>query len=230
MTPPAIRAVIFDCDGTLVDSETISMEVLLERVSALESAAEGTQEGTQRVSITHAEAMTRFAGNDLKVVFKELESLMSVSLPEDFLSEFRRHQLAALAERLRPVDGAMELLASMAMPFCVASNAPQQKIRLCLESTTLIQHCDPKLIFSAYDVQAWKPDPKLFLASAKELKVAPEECVVVEDSVFGIEAGHNAGMRVIAFDPHQSLPRGFANTTYVSHLDEVPGALATISA
>ena len=221
MTSPVNKAVIFDCDGTLVDSETISMEVLLECVSALE--------GAQGVAMTHAEAMTRFAGNDLKVVFQELEAQMSAPLPEDFLPEFRRRQLAALAERLQPVDGAMELLASMSSPFCVASNAPHQKIRICLESTHLIQHCNPKLIFSAYDVQAWKPDPKLFLASAKELQFAPEECVVVEDSVFGIEAGHNAGMQVIAFDPHRSLPRDFANTTYVTHLSEVPRALAAIS-
>ncbi|TWT54992.1 6-phosphogluconate phosphatase [Rubripirellula amarantea] len=208
-----VQAVIFDCDGTLVDSETISMELLLEGVTPL------------GIRMTHDEAMVRFAGNDLKVVLAELEATLNTPLPLDFLPNFRRRQFEVLAERLQPVDGAMELLGSLSLPFCVASNAPRQKIRICLETTGLIAHCSDDRIFSAYDVDAWKPDPKLFLAAAEALQVAPADCLVVEDSVFGIEAAHSAGMQVIAFDPHGSLPKNLENTCYVSHLSQVGRAI-----
>jgi beta-phosphoglucomutase-like phosphatase (HAD superfamily) len=59
-----------------------------------------------------------------------------------------------------------------------------------------------ELIFSAYDIQRWKPDPTLFLGAANRLGVSPHRCAVVEDSHFGIDAGVAAGMQTFAFDPH----------------------------
>lgn len=206
MPAPEIKAVIFDCDGTLVDSETISLAILVECVA---------EHGLQ---VSHEEAMERFAGHELAVVFKEFEERLGRKLPDDFLDSFRARQLSVLEERVQPIDGADELLAAMSLPFCVASNAPLNKINLCLTSTGLIRHFDQSEIFSAYQINAWKPAPDLFLMAAESLGVAPENCAVVEDSVFGLKAGLAAGMQVFGFDPHNKLPTDLGPVRYVDRL------------
>jgi HAD superfamily hydrolase (TIGR01509 family) len=186
-----IEAVIFDCDGTLVDSETISLRVMSELV------------GEFGHEISHADAVRRFSGQDLKLVIRELESDMGRELPDDFMDRFRDRQIPCLQRELQPIVGAHELLRTLRIPFCVASNAPQAKIRVCLETTGLKRFFPDELIFSAYEIQRWKPDPTLFLDAAKRLGVSPHKCAVVEDSHFGIDAGIAAGMQTFAFDPYE---------------------------
>ncbi|MEQ9406274.1 MAG: HAD-IA family hydrolase [Fuerstiella sp.] len=203
-----IRAVIFDCDGTLVDSETLSLSVLIEHVAEL---------GLQ---ISHAEAMQRFAGNELAVVVREIEERLGGSLPDDFLHSFRSRQIAVLQKQLRACEGADDLLTALQLPFCVASNAPISKIEVCLQTTQLDRHFCTSRIFSAYEIEKWKPEPDLFLKAAAEMEIAPEHCAVVEDSLFGIKAGLAAGMQVFAYRAHG---HGFDSpeVTDVGHLAEL---------
>lgn len=208
-----IRAVIFDCDGTLVDSETISLAVLMECVAE------------QGLHITHEEAMERFAGNELSVVFREFESRLGRKLPDDFLDSFRQRQMSHLEERVEAIPGAHDLLGGIELPYCVASNAPLNKIQLVLRTTGLIRHFDESRIFSAYQVQVWKPEPDLFLLAADRLGIDPRECAVVEDSIFGVKAGLAAGMQVFAYDPHQRLPDEFPTVRSVSQLAELSDIL-----
>lgn len=191
---PPIEAVIFDCDGTLVDSEVISLKVLVELVEL------------QGLSIPHQQAVHDWSGCDLQEVIQEIESELGHPLPANFLETFRQRQLAQLADRVKPIAGASELLQDMRLPFCVASNAPQNKIRLCLKTTGLSDFIESDRIFSAYDIQAWKPRPDLFLHAAKQLGRPPQACAVVEDSGVGLDAGLSAGMTVFGFDPHGRLP------------------------
>ncbi len=188
-----IQAVIFDCDGTLVDSETHSLAVLVEYVAEL------------GLHVTHKEAMERFAGNELSVVFREFEKRLGRPLPESFLDEFRQRQMSVLEEHVQAIHGADDVLTGLELPFCVASNAPLNKVNLCLTVTGLLKHFHENRIFSAYQINAWKPRPDLFLMAAEALKTAPKHCAVVEDSHFGIDAGLAAGMQVFAFDPHEKL-------------------------
>lgn len=204
-----MKAVIFDCDGTLVDSETLSLAVLVEYVAEF------------GLDISHEEAMERFAGNELSVVFAEFEERLGRELPEDFLDNFRHRQLGVLAEQLQPIPGVHDLIESMSAPFCVASNAPLNKVNLCLETAGLIQHFPQSRIFSAYQLQKWKPAPDLFLMAAEAMDVSPDCCAVVEDSAFGIKAGIAAGMRTIGFDPHGKLRGAFENVTFVRSLSEL---------
>jgi HAD superfamily hydrolase (TIGR01509 family) len=185
-----IEAVIFDCDGTLVDSETISLRVMSELVSEFGH------------EISHADAVRRFSGQDLKLVIRELEYDMGRELPDDIMDTFRARQIPCLERELQPIAGAHQLLQSLKIPFCVASNAPKMKIRVCLETTGLDQFFSDDLIFSAYDIERWKPDPTMFLDAANRLGVSPQNCAVVEDSHFGIDAGIAAGMRTFVYDPH----------------------------
>lgn len=190
MTNPDIHAIIFDNDGTLVDSEPISIRVLTELV-----AGHGFE-------IAHSVAMEKWAGRDLHEVLLEVESHLGRKLPDDFLDTFRAEQMSRLATEVTAIDGAAELLEAIDRPRCVASNAPQNKMRLCLETTSLLRFFKTDHLFSAYDVEAWKPKPDLFLHAADQMNTDPQHCAVVEDSRFGIEAGIAAGMQVFVLDPH----------------------------
>jgi HAD superfamily hydrolase (TIGR01509 family) len=206
---PEIEAVIFDCDGTLVDSETLSLAVLVEFVAEF------------GLDIPHEEALQEFAGNELSVVFRIIEERLERSLPEDFMESFRERQIAVLHQELQAIDGAHDLLASISLPFCVASNAPLNKIAVCLQITGLDQHFTSDRIFSAYEIEVWKPEPDLFLRAARDIGVAPENCAVVEDSSFGINAGLAAGMQVFAYSPHQPVSTERLNVHPIQHLHEL---------
>lgn len=209
MRRPEIRAVIFDCDGTLVDSEVLSLAVLIEFVAEF------------GLEISHDEAMRRFAGNELSVVFADIEQRLGHALPTDFLQQFRERQIALLTEELEAIDGAHELLASLEIPFCVASNAPLHKIEVCLRTTQLHHHFPESRIFSAYQIQKWKPHPDLFLQAAAAMNVPPAQCAVVEDSHFGIKAGLAAGMQVFAYCPQEQHDMAGHPVSAVSHLMEL---------
>jgi HAD superfamily hydrolase (TIGR01509 family) len=204
-----IQGVIFDCDGTLVDSETISLKVLVDFVAEF------------GLVIPHEEAMERFAGGQLPIVFAEIEAKLGRPLPEDFLDQFRGRQLAALGESVEPIDGAHELLSSLDRPFCVASNAPLNKVRLCLETAKLMELIPDNQLHSAYEIDIWKPEPDLFFKAATAIGVPPAGCAVVEDSGYGIDAGLNAGMKVFALDPLGKLPKQHASVVVIQSLREL---------
>jgi HAD superfamily hydrolase (TIGR01509 family) len=185
-----IEAVIFDCDGTLVDSETLSISILLDFASEFGH------------KLAYEDTLQQFAGSDLAVVMKSIEQQIGHSLPDNFMDSFRARQLPILKDQLQAIHGAHELLDALDLPSCVASNAPLSKINVCLETTGLDRFFTEAHIFSAYQIETWKPSPDLFLMTAEFLQVAPERCAVVEDSGFGIEAGLAAGMQVFAYDPH----------------------------
>lgn len=217
MNSDSIDAVIFDCDGTLVDSEVLSLQVLVDYV------------GEFGVRITHEEAMLNFAGNELSVVLTDIEQRLGKPLPTEFLDTFRTRQIALLSESVQPCPGADRLLAALSVPFCVASNAPLNKIDICLEATGLKPFFDADRIFSAYTIEKWKPAPDLFLSAAAALNVPPERCAVIEDSRFGIDAGLAAGMHVFAYCPHQQpLAPDYAGKVHrIEHLNELQRLLPT---
>ena len=141
---------------------------------------------------------------------------IAAQLPErqhDFDADFTRRVRAATEARFRqgldPLPGARELLERLAIPFCVATNGPREKVELTLQLTGLRPLFGDR-IFSAYEVGHFKPAPGLFLHAAAALGHAPEHCAVVEDSVPGIQAGLAAGMRVFALCERASLPDDLA--------------------
>jgi HAD superfamily hydrolase (TIGR01509 family) len=182
-----LDAVLFDCDGTLVDSETLTAEVYCELLTGLGHAPDPA-------AILHG-----CRGRQLVAFLAELEARFG-PLPADFVPTFRARLMAVLGERLREIEGAGALLAAMPHPVCVASNALRAKIELCLEVTGLARFFGDR-VFSAYEVGAFKPAPGLFLHAAAAMGAAPARCLVVEDSAPGVAAGLAAGMRVVALAP-----------------------------
>ena len=193
-----MRAVIFDCDGTLVDSETLGNEVLAECVAEV------------GLVLTPEEALRRFRGRKMADCVAEIEALLGRALPPSFVPELRRRMAAAFRARLRPAPGALELVRALRLPIGVASSGPREKIELSLAVTGLLPYFEGR-VFSSYEVGSWKPDPGLFLHAARALGAVPEDCAVVEDSVPGFVAGLAAGMTVFALQAEggaDALPAG----------------------
>lgn len=204
-------AVIFDCDGTLVDSETLSAEVFSELLGGLGHAADPV------------EILQSFRGRQLAKCLLDLEARHG-ALPADFAERFRARTAEVYRDRLQEIAGAAALLGAIAQPVCVASNAPRAKIELCLDAAGLARFFTGR-IFSAYEVGAWKPEPGLFLHAATAMGAAPQRCLVVEDSAPGVAAGLAAGMRVVAL-LHEPAPAWLpAGVPGIRALSELPGFL-----
>jgi HAD superfamily hydrolase (TIGR01509 family) len=212
-----MKAVIFDCDGTLVDSEGLWHEVLVAAVAE------------QGLILSVAEAIEAFRGGKMADCLADLEARLGRALPADFEPVLRARIAEVFRARLRPFDGAIELVRSLwssSRSICVASSGPPDKIATSLSLTGLRPFFEGR-VFSSYDVGVWKPDPGLFLHAARAMGVAPEDCVVVEDSLPGIQAGLAAGMTVFAFQPQDVDPRIPAEVTVLKSLLELPSLLGT---
>lgn len=204
--PPAL--VIFDCDGTLVDSEVVAAQAWSEQVAGY------------GVELSAEEALARFRGVSMTWCLAHIEQLRGQALPQDFERQLRAHMAQLLEQHLQPINGALDMVEKLHLPFALASNAPHHKIELCLRVTGLLPHFAGR-IFSAYDVQRWKPDPALFLHAAAQLGVAPEHCAVVEDSLPGIQAGLAAGMKVVALQEHGVHPDMPCGVQVITHLSQL---------
>jgi HAD superfamily hydrolase (TIGR01509 family) len=178
--------VIFDCDGVLVDSEPLSIAVLVQAMR--DTGIEIDEEG----------AYQRFLGKSLATLIDTLETEFNVFADQAFLDRIREDLYARFRIELQPIPGISETLDKLDMPRCVASSSQLERIKLSLGLTGLLDRLEPN-IFSASMVKRGKPAPDLFLYAAKQMGVAPENCIVVEDSPAGITAARAAGMTVFAF-------------------------------
>jgi HAD superfamily hydrolase (TIGR01509 family) len=191
-----IEAVIFDCDGTLVDSETLSASVILDMLAE------------HGITLDHATMLDRSRGRQFAVIVDELRAEYPQAVADDFIEDFRARTMTVFRDRLQPIAGAVALVEALRLPMCVASNAPRNKIEACLDITGMLPHFDGRIV-SAYEVGAWKPDPALVLAACELLGHPPERCLLVEDSVAGVEAGIAAGVHVLGYrieTPNETWP------------------------
>lgn len=182
------KLLIFDCDGTLVDSEMLcnsAMETCLERVGIAESASS---------------LLARYRGANLSGILADIGDRHARVLPAGFVEHYRDEVSRVFARHLKPTDGVAEALVRLSNPRCVASSGPVAKICQALEVTGLARHFGEH-IYSSYKVKSWKPDPGLFLEAARAENFRFSECIVVEDSLLGIEAARRAGMAFLLYDP-----------------------------
>ncbi len=205
-----IGCVIFDLDGTLVDSEGLCNQAFLDLLPELSSSLE--------------EMVSRYRGLKLAPILADIERRMDRKLPAGFEEDYRARVAELFETDLLPMPGVVEMLESVAgYPICVASSGPREKISQAL-SVTSLSHFFGDNIFSSYEVKSWKPDPGLFLHAAKTMGHAPQRCAVIEDSLPGIQAALAAGMRSFYYSPHESLIAD-QNTEVFRSMRELPRLL-----
>ena len=180
------KCIIFDCDGVLVDSETITCKVILEMAKSI------------GLVINLDFAVKEFSGKSLHSIFEFIEKRIEKSLPADFEKEFRKKTYEAFRNEIQAIEGVHELLDRLTVPFCVASSGPIEKIKLNLTTTKLIHKFNDNII-SSFEIGSWKPEPGIFLHAAEKMGYKPSECVVIEDSVYGVEAAKAGGIDVFAY-------------------------------
>ena len=180
------EVVIFDCDGVLVDSEVIA---LAETRQAL---------GEAGLHLSDEEVFDRFLGLSAEAVARSAEKDLGGALPASFPSELTRRILAGFENELTGVAGIRQALAGLGAKVCVASSSPPERIRRSLAAVGYAHLFEPN-IFSASAVERGKPSPDLFVYAAKRMNATPAACLVIEDSVPGVQAATAAGMEVFGF-------------------------------
>jgi len=177
---------IFDCDGVLVDSETIVCRVEVQALAEI------------GYSIELEHFMAGFIGKAARDSRAIIEAELGRPLPADFNAEAARCVADAFARELKPVDGVSEALAQLAALKCVASSSLPNRIASSLRLTGLAESFGTS-VFSAAIVARGKPAPDLFLHAAAQMKISPSRCLVIEDSAPGIIAAKAAGMTAFGF-------------------------------
>jgi len=181
--------IIFDCDGVLVNSEIISNQLLRDSL-----AENGLDMSLEQVVET-------YVGRSMLAVVSISEQLLGCSLPKNFLELLQEKTFAAFEDKLKAVEGVVKLLAALQkqnIKFCVASSGTFEKMDITLGLTGLKHYFDGR-IYNTSQVKRGKPYPDLFLYAAEQMGVEPAKCLVIEDSLPGVQAAVAAGMEVIAY-------------------------------
>ena len=183
-----IDLIIFDCDGVLVDSERVANTVLSEALQAL-----GLPYPVERT-------IASFMGRSMKACVDQIEQELGRPLGTQWLDQVQADTFKAFETTLTEVAGVSAMLDQIQPRFksCIASSGDYVKLHTTLTKTQLKPRFEGR-IFSAVDVKHGKPAPDLFLHAAQQMGVPPARCVVVEDSVFGVQAALAAGMRVFGY-------------------------------
>ncbi|KAF6560090.1 HAD family phosphatase [Paenibacillus sp. EKM202P] len=183
-----VKAVIFDMDGVLVDSEPIYFEV--ERSSFAHFGAPMTEEEHHTYVGVTLESMWR----------QVLDRHQLTNTLEEALAYHRKNVMQTITayEGLMAIDGLerwLDWLQEKGIPIAVASSSPRSLIDLIMEKTGLGRYFDIRI--TGEEVSQGKPAPDIFLYAAELLGIAPDHCIVIEDSRNGVHAAKSAGMRCI---------------------------------
>ncbi|GAA4423596.1 HAD family phosphatase [Acidovorax lacteus] len=186
------EAILFDCDGVLVDSEPITNGVLRDM---LEEAG---------WSLTPEACMQIFIGKTVRSEAARIEAHTGQPLTDAWMDAFYARRNARLAAELQPIDGALETVAAvharLAGRIACASGADRFKVEMQLAQVGLAPLFAGR-VFSGHEMPRTKPAPDVYLAAAAALNVPPARCLVVEDTVTGVTAGVAAGATVVGYSP-----------------------------
>lgn len=195
-----LALVIFDCDGVLVDSEPISLARLTAGLNGI-----GVPMDVETVRV-------RFAGTSMTSIMAHIARDYPVTVPDDFVATVKADTLRAFDAGLTAMPGVARAVAGLALPHCVASSSDPVRLAHTLGLTGLLPLFAGR-VYSSTMVARGKPAPDLFLHAAAAMGADPRACLVVEDSVPGVQAARAAGMRVLGFTGggHWTHDRGGAD-------------------
>jgi len=212
----AARAVIFDCDGVLVDSERLVTQVESEHLKRL------------GLDLSPEEARAWFMGLTVTDTAARIQQRLGGTLSPEWLHDWGMWAALALTRSLRAVPGVtavVEHLHRNEVPICVASQSPLPRVQLSLEVTGLAQYFGGR-VFTASMVERPKPAPDLFLYAAEQIGVDARSCVVVEDSPSGAAAAVAAGMDVLGYAADSDVDRlAAAGAELFRAMEELPELL-----
>lgn len=195
MTSLTFDAVLFDCDGVLVDSEPITNGVLRDM---LEEAG---------WTLSPAECMRIFVGKAVKDEIEQIRAKTGQPIDEAWMVQFRARRDAGLRARLQAISGAQAAVAALhqryAGQIACASGADRAKVELQLTMCGLMPFFEGR-IFSGHEMPRSKPFPDVYLAAAAALGADATRCAVVEDSVTGVRSGISAGCTVFGYSPPEA--------------------------
>ncbi|RED48485.1 HAD family hydrolase [Seonamhaeicola aphaedonensis] len=183
------KCIIFDCDGVLIDSESIAIGVLVDMANGLGA------------NMDFKESLINFKGKSLNSCMAIISDLLGKPIGNDFERDYRVLSFEKFENEVKPIKGIKEVLKNLEVPFCVASSGPVNKIKLNLEVTGLLPFFGNN-IFSCYTIQKWKPEPDVFLWAAQTMGFSTNDCLVVEDSLSGVKAAINGGFDVFGYTEH----------------------------
>ena len=188
--------IVFDFDGVIADSEYLANTLLAEIVTEL------------GVPITVENCYRLFMGKRFDELVAAVEQLVGEKLPDTFPAEYQKRTLDRFRKELQPVDGVLEFLIEYPeLPVCVASSSSPDRLQLCIEVLGLEARFTGN-VFSASMGERGKPHPDIFLHAAAVIGFSPKDCVVIEDSPSGVEAGIAAGMTVIGLTAASHIQSG----------------------
>ncbi len=211
----SFAAVIFDCDGVLVDSERIAAPILAELLTEL------------GLPTTQADVDRAFRGRSWEHGLGVIEARRGAPPWPGLRERYRSALFAAFDAELRAIDGiaaALDALDAAGIPRCVASSGDHERIRRGLRAAGLLDRFPDETIFSVDDVAHGKPAPDLFLHAAARMGFDPAATAVVEDSVAGAQAGVAAGMTVLGYAAETPAAElAAAGATPFASMAELPG-------
>ena len=187
-----VRAVIFDCDGVVMDSEGLSFDLLSQQLTQYDHPMGQDQ------------MRALFLGGTMRSFWTEARAL-GVALPDDWVDAQYARMYAALAEHTPLIEGILDVLDALdaaGLPYAMGSNGPPRKMEITMGQYPGLTERFGGRIYSAQTLGAPKPAPDVYLHAAKALGVPADGCVVVEDSVSGAKAARAAGMRCMGFAEH----------------------------
>jgi HAD superfamily hydrolase (TIGR01509 family) len=199
---PGFDLILFDCDGVLVDSEIIAAEV------------ESKLLRDSGFDITAEDMCIRFAGMDWKSILLTIEQEADIPISAQLLDKSEKLLDAALARRVKMIEGVPFALSKLREQRCICSNSSTPRLDLMLTKVGLKPFFEGH-IYSAKDLgpDRTKPRPDIYIHGARQFDVDPSRCLVIEDSVHGVHAARAAGMRVIGFTG--------GSHTYPTHADRL---------
>lgn len=185
-----IKCVLFDCDGTLVDSERLCCEAIVETFKQV------------GVTLRLEAVLDNFSGGKIADVLSSAQSLAGSHVSLDLLEPIYREQTEQLFEKkLKPMDGAVELLDyldSSGIEYCVVTNSPTHKAQKMLATVGLEERFRNGII-SAFDANSWKPEPDLLQYAVTMMGFLPDQCLYIDDTSKGVNMGVAAGIQTIHF-------------------------------
>ena len=204
-----IQLIIFDCDGVLIDSETISAKVISNQFNKL-----GIDINTQYVQ-------KHFVGQSYLKVKGHVLKNFNIQLADNFEEEYRVELLKVFDKELKIVPGIENILKQLNIQKCVATSSSKKRATSSLKTVGIYEYVKDN-IFSVYNLgDKGKPAPDIYLNSAKKFNIEPQNVLVIEDSLVGIEGGKRAGMRTWHFIGASHLKAWDKNHKYIYEPDFV---------